>query len=151
MPSKFNGLQISDIGYYSETYAQNRGIFNFNTTYSSNGYVQLKTNVGGDDSMWMFEAVGYNYELSLPVRSMWSWYSYGSGIYSVGLSNPYSGLTAHRVYAAGDGSSVIVAYASSLYYLGFTVNAYNERANATGQRTPQITASVVMSSDYNYY
>lgn len=150
MSAQFNNLQISQIGYYGDTYAQSRGIFNWNA-YGGSGYLQLKTNVGGDDSMWLFELVGYNFGTAAPIRSMITWYSYQGGVYSVGTSNPYSGLSAQRVYPASDWASVIVFYASSYYYAGFTVNAYNVRANTSGQTTPTITASVILGSDYNYY
>ena len=152
MPARFDKLQISNIGYYGTQYGQTRSAGYINTTdSSSNRYIHIKLNVGGDDSMWMADAVGYNYGNASIIRCSWGWYAYQNNIYSASYSNGYNGLSASNIYAASDWSTVIVAYASTVYYSGFTLNIYNMRQNATGQANPAITTWTISSSSSPVY
>lgn len=147
------------IGPVSSWYAQQRNIFNYNTTSSSPLYIHMKTNLIGATSynMWMFEAVGYNYGLAAPVRCAWAFHISTAGapytngfLYNIGLKNIYSGMNAHGVYIASDGYIVLRAYAASQYYNGFTINAYSTRSDVT-QSNVSIIASVQTSDGGNYY
>ena len=122
-----------------------------NRFYGGGVYWQYKTNIPfGGWSMHNIEAVGYNYGNSLPIRCNWCFHiSYGNGFFSVEYSNIYSGLTALRAYASGDGYVVIVASANTAYFAGWSLNAY--ALNPTGPFEVSILASVQMDSDYNYY
>lgn len=140
MPANFNQVQISPNYWYGQSqYAQSRSMGYVNGTDDLNSYVHIKTNLGGDDSMWTVDAVGYNYGQGYSIRCTWSWYSYGYDIYQVALSGPYGGLDPQAIYAASDGYTVLVG-AASMYYIGFTLNAYNMRQNASGQPNPAILA-----------
>jgi hypothetical protein len=98
----------------------------------------------------MIEAVGYNYGNSLPIRCAWAFHvSYGGGIYSQDLRQAYTGLTPDRIYAAGDGNMVIVAYANTMYFAGWSLNAYS--LNPTGPYDVSIVAVAQSSSNGNVY
>jgi hypothetical protein len=58
-------------------------------------------------------------------------------------------MTAHSHYVASDNKIVIVGYASSLYYCGFTLNAYNTAGNGYGTITSVVSA--VQTSAATYY
>jgi hypothetical protein len=79
---------------YSNWHLQQRGIWNFNTTGGSPSYVHMKTNIyaQSQDSMYMFEAVGYNYGAASPIRCAWGIYTYSGTLYQTGVANIYSGL-----------------------------------------------------------
>lgn len=152
MPVNFQKLQISNIGYYGTQYAQSKSAgYIYTTDGGSFRYFHIKLNVGGDDSMWMADAVGYNYGAATPIRSSLGWYAYQSNVYSVATSNGYGGLSAIGVYPASDYSSVLVFLGTSVYYSGFTLNVYNVRANATGQADPAIVTWTITSSSSPVY
>ena len=143
----------------SSWYFQQKYIYTFNTTSGSPLYIHLKTNLIGATTynMWMFEAVGYNYGLSAPIRSSWAFHISTAGapytngfLYNIGLVNQYGGLTAHGVYIASDGYIVLRAYAASNYYNGFTINAYATRSDVT-QSNVSIIASIQTTDGGNYY
>jgi hypothetical protein len=99
-------------------------------------------------AMIMIEAVGYNYGTSAPLRCAWNFYCYSYFFGNV-QNSAYDGLTAHSHYVAADNKIVIVAYASSLYYCGFTLNAYNTAGNGYGTITSVVSA--VQTSAATYY
>lgn len=122
-----------------------------NRFYGGNLYIHYKTNIPfGGWSMHNIEAVGYNYGNSLPIRCNWCFHvSYGNGFYSQDLSQIYNGLSADRIYNSSDGYVVIVAYSYTMYFAGWSLNAY--AFNPTGPFEVSILASVQTSSNSNYY
>lgn len=158
MPAKFDKLQISKIGSAyggGDQYVQTRNAGYINTTDGTGfRYFHILLNVGGDDSMWMAEAVGYNYGTAQPIRSSLGWYSYGSNVSSQASSSGYGGLSAINVYPASsiyNYNSVLVFFGSSVYYSGFVLNVYNMRANTSGQINPTINAWTISSSSSAVY
>lgn len=137
--------------YYS-WYLQQRNIYNFNTTGSSPTYVHMKTDIyaPGNDSMWMLEAVGYNYGAAAPIRCAWGFYVYSNNLYQTTLSNIYSGINAHGIYKSSDNYICIRAQSGTLYYAGFTLNAYACRLDTTHQKV-SITAAVQSDNGGSYY
>ena len=137
---------------YNSWYLQQRGIYNFNTTSSSPTYVHMKTDIyaPSQDSMWMFEAVGYNYGASAPVRCSWGIYCYQGTLYQTGVANIYSGMNADGMYKSSDNYITIRAYAGGMYYLGFTLNVYACRLDTTHQNVSILAASQNSTSG-NYY
>jgi hypothetical protein len=132
-------------------YLQQYNIFSVANLSSGGGsYIHMKTNVTHPSSnlMIMLEAVGYNYGTAAPIRCAWNFYSYAYQISNVQTS-AYNGMSAHSIYISSDNYYVIVGYASSLYYCGFTINTYNTAGNGYGHPTT-ITASV-QSSSSTYY
>ncbi len=142
----------SSTGIYPENsgYLQQYNIFSVaNLSSGGGGYIHMKTNIPHQSYvMIMLEAVGYNYGVGLPLRCAWNIYSYTYQISNV-QNTAYNGLSAHSVYISSDNYYVIVGYASSLYYCGFTVNVYNTAGNGYGFIT-SITSSVQTSSA-SYY
>lgn len=137
---------------YNSWYLQQRGIYNFNTTSGSPTYVHMKTNIyaPSQDSMYMFEAVGYNYGASVPVRCSWGIYCYQGTLYQTGVANIYSGMNADGMYVSSDGYITIRAYAGGMYYLGFTLNVYACRLDTSHQNV-SISAVSQNSTSGNYY
>jgi hypothetical protein len=137
---------------YNSWHLQQRGIFNFNTTSSSPTYVHMKTNLyaPSEDSMYMFEAVGYNYGASAPIRCSWGIYTYSGTLYQTGVANIYSGMNADGMYKSSDNYVCIRAYSGGMYYLGFTLNVYACRLDTTHQQVT-ITAASQNSTSGNYY
>lgn len=137
---------------YNSWYLQQRGIFNFNTGSTSPTYVHMKTNIyaPSQDSMWMFEAVGYNYNAAAPIRCSWGIYCYQGGLYQSGVANIYSGMSADGMYVSSDGYITIRAFSGGLYYIGFTLNVYACRLDVT-QQNVSILAASQNSTTGNYY
>jgi hypothetical protein len=137
---------------YSNWHLQQRGIWNFNTTGGSPSYVHMKTNIyaQSEDSMYMFEAVGYNYGASSPIRCAWGIYTYSGTLYQTGVANIYSGLNADGMYKSSDNYVCLRAYSGGLYYCGFTLNAYACRLDTTHQYVSILAASQNSTSG-NYY
>ena len=132
-------------------YLQQYGIFSVANLSASGGqYIHMKTNISHPSSnlMIMIEAVGYNYGVAAQIRCAWNFYSYAYQISNVQTSG-YNGLTANNIYISSDNKYVIVGYASSLYYCGFTLNVYNTAGNGYGYPT-SITASVQTDSSTYY-
>ena len=135
----------------SSWHLQQRNFYWFNTTSGSPSYIHFKTNLGGGiDTMYMIEAIGYNYGAASPVRCAWGFqWSYGVAR-NIGLQNQYSGMNADGVYASSDGYLCIRAYAGGHYYNGFILNAYATRTDTTHYQV-SITASSQNSTSGNYY
>jgi hypothetical protein len=98
--------------------------------------------------MAMIEAVGYNYGTAAPIRCAWNMYSYDYQISNT-QNSAYNGMSAHSIYVSSDNFYVIVGYASSLYYCGFTLNVYNTAGGGFGFLT-QITSAAQTSSTSHY-
>ena len=137
---------------YNSWHLQQRSIYNFMTTSGSPSYVHLKTNIyaPSQDSMWMFEAVGYNYGAAAPIRCSWGIYCYQGTLYQTGVANIYGGMNADGMYKSSDGYICIRGYAGGMYYLGFTLNAYACRLDATHQNV-SILSAVQTDNSGNYY
>lgn len=141
----------SGTGIYPEGgYLEQLGIYNVANLSSGGGqYYHMKLNITHQSyAMIMIEAVGYNYGVGLPIRCAWNFYCYSYFFGNV-QNSAYDGLTAHSHYVAADNKIVIVAYASSLYYCGFTLNAYNTAGNGYGTITSVVSA--VQTSAATYY
>ena len=119
--------------------------------YGGDIYIHFKTDISFYGwSMHNIEAVGYNYGNSLPIRCNWCFHvSYGNGFYSQELSNIYSGLSADRLYVSSDGYVVFVASSNTMYFAGWSINAYS--LNPTGPYDVSITAVAQSASNANYY
>lgn len=137
---------------YNSWSLQQRSIYNFNTTAGSPNYVHMKSSIYAPsaDSMWMFEAVGYAYGGSSPIRCGWGIYCYSGTLYQTGVANIYGGMNADGMYVAGDGYITIRAYSGGMYYLGFTLNVYACRLDTSHQNV-SITAASQNSTTGNYY
>jgi hypothetical protein len=137
---------------WSLWYLQQRNIFNFNTTSGSPLYIHMKTSISGTsaDSMWMFEAVGYDYGRASAVRCAWGLYCYNSTLYQTGVANIYSGMDANGSYMSSDNYICLRAYASSHYFNGFTLNAYASRLDSPHSNVSILAASQNDNSG-NYY
>jgi hypothetical protein len=125
--------------------------YKYMTTASTPSYIHMKTNnpiLSGQ--MSMIEAIGYNFGLSLPIRCAWTMYTYGGGGVYPGMQNCYGGLNADNIYASSDGYAVIVAYATTLYYCGFSLNAYQTAGNGRGLKL-SILASAQSASATGVY
>jgi hypothetical protein len=142
----------SGTGIYPENggYLQQYNIFSVaNLSSGGGGYIHMKTNVPHQSYvMIMIEAVGYNYGTAAPLRCAWNIYSYTYQIGNV-QNTAYNGMSAHSIYISSDNYYVIVGYASSLYYCGFTLNAYNTAGNGYGFIT-SIQSSVQTGSSTYY-
>lgn len=146
-----NLLGTTGIYPSGEGYLIRYGIFNAaNLSNTAGSYFHMKTNIGAPSTnkMIMLEAVGYNYGAAAPIRCSWNFYSYAYVIGNTQTST-YNGMTAHSIYVSSDNKYVIVGYASSLYYCGFTLNSYNTAGNGYGNQTT-ITASV-QTTTATYY
>lgn len=132
-------------------YAQQRSFASFKTTSSvSNFHVKLNIPTQ-DNSMWMIEAVGYNYGSGQSIRTSWVWYSYvaSGGVSYQGYANIYPGMTAASVYNSSDGYVCLRADFSNTYFTGFTLNAYCNREG--GCRQVNALAYTFISSTSNQY
>jgi hypothetical protein len=135
----------------SSWYLQQRNIYWFNTTSGSPLYIHFKTNLYNNiDTLYMIEAVGYNYGNANPVRCAWGFqWSYGV-VRNVGLQKEYNGLDPHGVYASSDGYLCFRGYSNTHYYNGFILNAYATRTDQTHYQV-SITAVNQNSTSGNYY
>lgn len=142
----------SSTGVYPEGggYLQQYNIFSVANLSSGGGqYIHMKTNIPHQSYvMIMIEAVGYNYGTAAPIRCAWNFYTYTSFFGSLQTS-AYNGMSAHSHYISSDSKVVIVGYASSLYYCGFTLNVYNTAGNGYGYETSIISS--VQTSSASYY
>jgi hypothetical protein len=136
---------------YSSWYLQQRKFYNFFTGSGSPNYLHFKTNLYNNiDTMYLIEAVGYNYGNAYAIRCGWGFqWSYGVAR-NIGLQNGYPGMSADGVYASSDGYLCIRAYSGSHYYNGFMLNAYATRTDQTHYAVT-ITASSQNSTSGNYY
>lgn len=136
---------------YNSWHLQQRKIGTFYTGEGSPSYIHFKTNLGGGiDTMYMIEAVGFNYGVAKAVRCAWGFqWSYGV-VRNIGLQNAYPGMNANGVYVSSDGYLCIRAYAAGHYYNGFMLNAYATRTDQTHYNV-SITAASQNSNSGNYY
>jgi hypothetical protein len=139
---------------YNDWSLQQRNFYNFFTGSGSPLYIHMKLNLGPSiDTMYMIEAVGFNYGNGTAIRCAWGFqWSYGPAGYiaNVGLQNIYGGMSAHGVYKSSDGYCVIRAYSNSHYYNGFMLNAYATRTDTTHYKL-SVTAAVQTDNSGNYY
>lgn len=143
---------------YAGWYLQQRGIYAGIFYGSSLNYIHIKTNIPKQSSvMAMFEAIGYNlgqaYNPGKPVRCCWCFYTYSGTAdpYSVGLTNSYTGLSAHGVYYSADNYTCLRAYHSvSTYYCGFSLDAYVNAGANPGYPVTVLAASQNNTAG-NYY
>jgi hypothetical protein len=135
----------------SSWHLQQRNFYWFNTGSGSPLYIHFKTNLGGGiDTMYMIEAIGYNYGNANPVRCGWGFqWSYGV-VRNVGLQKEYNGLDPNAVYASSDGYLCFSAVSNTHYYNGFILNAYATRTDQTHYAV-SITAVNQNSTSGNYY
>lgn len=121
--AKLKELNLVKAGNF---YIQQRSFAAFRqTNYPTS--LHIKLNIPTQDySMWMIEAVGYNYGMQQSIRTSWVWYSYppSGGVGYIGLANAYPGLTAAAVYNSTDGYVCLRADATSMYFIGLILNAY---------------------------
>ena len=139
---------------YGDWSLQQRNFYNFFTGSGSPLYIHMKLNLGPSiDTMYMIEAVGFNYGNGTAIRCAWGFqWSYGPAGYiaNVGLQNIYGGMSAHGVYKSTDGYCVIRAYANSHYYNGFMLNGYATRTDTTHYQL-SVTAAIQTDNSGNYY
>jgi len=136
---------------YNTWSLQQRNFYNFFTGSGSPSYIHMKLNLGpGIDTMYMIEAIGYNYGNANPVRCAWGFqWSYGV-VRNVGLQKEYNGLDPNGVYASSDGYLCFSATSNTHYYNGFILNAYATRTDQTHYQV-SITAVNQNSTSGNYY
>ena len=142
-----NGLNILK---NSNFYIQQRAIANIRTMDNLTN-IHIKLNVPTlDGSMWMIEAVGYNYGSQQSIRGAWCWYSYpDSGIGWVGLQTVYPGLTPAGVYSSTDGYVVLRGTFVSSYFTGFVLNGYSSRDGLVNEAS--VLGYTFISSAANQY
>jgi hypothetical protein len=135
----------------SSWHLQQRKIATFFTADGSPLYIHFKTSLGqGIDTMYMIEAVGYNYGNAYAIRCAWGFqWSYGV-VRNVGLQNGYPGMNADGVYASSDGYLCIRAYSGGHYFNGFMLNAYATRTDQTHYNISILAASQNSNSG-NFY
>jgi hypothetical protein len=152
MASLSSPVNISLTGASGTTwYRQQRNFYRFNTTSGSPSYIHMKTNINTIASMFMIEAVGYNYGAAAAIRCSWGFYLGASyTLPSNAAANGYSGLQANGTYMSSDNYVVIRAYAGGLYYCGFCLNAYATRDDSACQAV-SIQAASQNSTSGNYY
>lgn len=113
-------------------------------------YIHFKSDVPSNaNSIIMLEALGYNYGTSSFERCAWAFYAYNGSVYDKGRETfTGSGLSADGIYKSSDGYACIRAYTSSIYCMGFLVNAYS---NPNYCRNISFTAVSINSTSGNYY
>jgi len=124
-------------------------IYNFYTYSGGPNYVHFKTNVSANtEKIFMIEAMGFNYGTATIIRCAWGLYTTGGGGVTPKGLQTITGLTADGVYASSDGYACIRAYADSLYYAGWILNAHVHPSYSVDIT---ITASSQNSTSGNYY
>ena len=129
------------------------GFYHYAGSTDTGPYIHIKINLPKQTSeMSCIEAVGYNFGTSSAIRCQWSFYNYGGSttILNIGLNNIYNGLQAHGVYYSADGYCVIRAYATSLYYACFTLNAHQVAGNGIGRRHTVLAVAQNSNSGAHY-
>lgn len=124
MPVKSNAPVTIGPGY------QQRGIANFwdGNFYS---YVHIKTTIPQQSYiMPMIELIGFNYGTAAPIRMAFVIYTYSYLISN--WENAYSGVVGNGVYISGDGYICLRVYASNMYFVGFSMDAYSVAGNGAG-------------------
>jgi hypothetical protein len=142
MPVKSNAPLSIGTGF------QQRGIANFwdGNFYS---YVHIKTSIPQQSYvMPMIELIGYNYGTAAPIRMAFVIYTYSYLISN--WENAYSGVVGNGVYISGDGYVCLRVYAGSLYFVGFSMDAYSV-AGAGAQYEVGILAMTANNNAGNAY
>lgn len=107
---------------------QQRGIASYWDFGYSGEYVHIKTTIAQQTYiMPMIELIGYNYGVAAPIRMAFVVYTYSYLI--SGWENAYSGVTGSSVYISGDGYICLRVYAGSMYFCGFSMDAYSVAGN----------------------
>lgn len=107
---------------------QQRGIASYWDFGYGGNYVHIKTTIPHESYiMPMIELIGYNYGTAAPIRMAFVIYSYFYMIYS--WQNAYSGVTGDGVYLSSDNYYVLRVYAGSMYFCGFSMDAYSVAGN----------------------
>lgn len=157
-----SGTREGDNGYgFRKT-----GLFTFNSTYGSSGYIHMLTNIPyNNTAFYMIEAVGYNYGLSQDIYSTWGFrpnginsdIKYSSASRTSGLEPDVTPLQGIYNSASGTGYVVVYAFAASFYYIGFTLNVFAVTNDVSEEDTRaqipdvQITASSLNQTSGAYY
>jgi len=120
----------------------NYNFYNFNTT-SGGQYIHMKLNLtAGGTCMFMIKAEGYDYGSGQNVFGQWCGYCYSgtNSVISTGVANGGNFSVANNIYTSSDKYAVIVAYASSTYFMSFTLSSvtigegfYNIQVTSTTQ------------------
>jgi len=122
-----------------------RKYFYHQVTYSTGGYVHMKTNISwaSHTQMYSIHFEGQEYQASRAIDTTLSWYSYSPSNAAINVGS-YGTHTA-SVYSSSDGYLVMVWYANSTtYYSAFTLS---QRATAQGINTGfAVTNSTVTNS-----
>jgi hypothetical protein len=125
MPFKSNAPLSIGPGY------QQRGIASFWDGNSGLQFVHIKTSIPQQTYvMPMIEIIGYNYATAQPIRMAFVIYTYSYLISN--WQNVYNGLIGDGVYISSDGYICLRLYASNLYYVGFSIDAYSVAGNGAG-------------------
>jgi len=130
-----------------------QAFYTFNTSSGSPLYIHMKTNIPkSSNNMFYIEADGYNYGTALPVLCSWTGYPFsGDGnLYSVSLTNFYTGMNADGAYFSSDNYVVLRAYAGGHYFNGFVLNSVMANPNGNSFRV-SISAAIQSSTSGNYY
>jgi len=110
-----------------------RDYFYHFVTFSSGGYVHMKTNISwaSHTQMYSIHFEGHEYQASKAIDTTLAWYSYSPNNAAINVGS--SGTHTASVYSSSDGYLVMVWYASSTtYYSGFTLS---QRTTAQGINT----------------
>lgn len=106
---------------------QQRGIANFwdGNFYT---YVHIKTSIPQQSYiMPMIELIGFNYGTAAPIRMAFVIYTYSYLISN--WQNAYSGVVGNGVYISSDGYICLRVYSGSMYFVGFSIDAYSVAGN----------------------
>jgi hypothetical protein len=137
-------VRTSGNGWYSKY-----NIYLFYTYSATPNYVHFKTNVSANtEKIFMIEAIGYNYGGASAIRAAWGVYTTGGGGTTPKGLQTIAGLTADGVYTSSDGYACIRAYAGSLYFAGWILNAHVHPSYSVNIT---ITAASQNSTSGNYY
>ena len=104
---------------------QQRGIANYWDYGYSGQYVHIKTNIAHQTYiMPMIELIGFNYGAAAPIRMAFVIYSYSYMIYNW-ENTAYGGVAGNGVYLSSDNYYVLRVYSGSMYFCGFSMDAYS--------------------------
>lgn len=107
---------------------QQRGIASFLTDYWYT-YIHIKTNIPHQSYiMPMIELIGYNYGVAAPIRMAFVIYTY-SYLISNWQNTDYNGVSGNGVYISLDNYICLRVNAGSMYYAGFSIDAYSVAGN----------------------
>ena len=122
-----------------------RKYFYHHVTFSTGGYVHMKTNISwaSHTQMYSIHFEGQEYQASRAIDTTLSWYSYSPSNAAINIGS--YGTHSASVYSSSDGYLVMVWYANSTaYYSAFTLS---QRTTAQGINTGfAVTNSTVTNS-----